>query len=95
MITAKVFADNREMANIHVIKAIAYLPCPPLPNSQLNNLQVANGCNCAASGPTALRPFLDIETIKAASISRPRSGKDRMSAIRWLTQSSFVPGKLI
>lgn len=46
-------------------------------------------------GRSALRPFLDIETVKAASISRPRSGEDRMSAIRWLTQSSFVPGKLI
>ena len=30
---------------------------PPLPNGQLNNLQVGNGCNCAASRPTALRPI--------------------------------------
>ena len=63
MITAKVFADNREMANTNVTKAIAKLPCPLLPNGQLNNLQVGNGCNLAASGPTALRPVAEIVPI--------------------------------
>jgi hypothetical protein len=40
--TAKLFADNKEMANTHVIKAIALLSCPPLPKGQRTNLQVGD-----------------------------------------------------
>ena len=51
MITAKVFADNREMANIHVIKALALLPCPLIPKSQDSNLESGT----AAIAPRAVR----------------------------------------